>query len=77
MCCFCCCTLCEICKDEPEENQEDIEMTRTTNLHNSIPIAKPANKNLIIETNAHPVYRIEEGITTPNGTQIRRRTLQI
>jgi hypothetical protein len=77
MCCFCCCTLCEICKDEPEENQEDIEMTRTTNLHNSIPMAKPANKNLIIETNARPVYRIEEGITTPNGTQIRRRTLQI
>ena len=77
MCCFCCRALCEICKDEPEENQEDIEMSRTNNLHNSIPMAKPANKNLIIETNARPVYRIEEGVTTPGGTQIRRRTLQI
>ena len=40
-------------------------------------LIQEANKNLIIETNARPVYRIEEGITTPNGTQIRRRTLQI
>ena len=46
-------------------------------LDENIPTARPVNKNLIIDTNANPIYRIDEGVTTPGGTQIRRRTVQV
>ena len=76
MCCGICCMLCELCKDDSPE--EEVEMHRTNHsLESSIPTAQPVNKNIIIDTNANPIYRIEEDVTTPNGTQIRRRTVQV
>ena len=76
MCCGICCILCELCKDDSSE--EEVEMTtRNPRLRENIPTAEPVNKNLIIDTNANPIYRIEEGVTTPGGTQIRRRTVQV
>ena len=77
MCCGICCILCELCKDDSSE-EEEVEMTtRNPRLSENIPTAQPVNKNLIIDTNANPIYRIEEGVTTPGGTQIRRRTVQV
>lgn len=77
MCCGICCMLCELCKDDSSE-EEEVEMHRTNHsLEASIPTAQPVNKNIIIDTNANPIYRIEEGVTTPGGTQIRRRTVQV
>ena len=76
MCCGICCMLCELCKDDSPE--EEVEMSHVQpSLESSIPTAQPVNKNIIIDTNANPIYRIEEGVTTPGGTQIRRRTVQV
>ena len=76
MCCGICCILCELCKDDSPE--EEVEMSHAQpSLESSIPTAQPVNKNIIIDTNANPIYRIEEGVTTPGGTQIRRRTVQV
>ena len=65
--------------DTPEvEPDEELELPRMVpRLDENIPTARPVNKNLIIDTNANPIYRIDEGVTTPGGTQIRRRTVQV
>ena len=76
MCCGICCMLCELCKDDSPEEEVEMHTTNHT-LESSIPTAQPVNKNIIIDTNANPIYRIEEDVTTPNGTQIRRRTVQV
>tara|TARA_B100000963_G_scaffold70065_1_gene58415 strand:+ start:172 stop:2271 length:2100 start_codon:yes stop_codon:yes gene_type:complete len=79
--CECICICCELCKNDesPEvEPDEELELPRMVpRLDENIPTARPVNKNLIIDTNANPIYRIEEGVTTPGGTQIRRRTVQV
>ena len=79
--CECLCMCCELCKNDESsdvEQDEEMELPRMTpRLDENIPTARPVNKNIIIDTNANPIYRIEEGVTTPNGTQIRRRTVQV
>ena len=79
--CECLCICCELCRndDTPEvEPDEELELPRMVpRLDENIPTARPVNKNLIIDTNANPIYRIDEGVTTPGGTQIRRRTVQV
>ena len=79
--CECLCICCELCKNDETtevEPDEEMELPRMVpRLDENIPTARPVNKNLIIDTDANPIYRIEEGVTTPGGTQIRRRTVQI
>ena len=79
--CECLCMCCELCKNDDStdvEPDEEVELPRMVpRLDENIPTARPVNKNLIIDTNANPIYRIEEGVTTPGGTQIRRRTVQV
>ena len=79
--CECLCMCCELCKNDDStdvEPDEEVELPRMVpRLDENIPTATPVNKNLIIDTNANPIYRIEEGVTTPGGTQIRRRTVQV
>ena len=73
-----CCELCKNDESSDVEQDEEMELPRMTpRLDENIPTARPVNKNIIIDTNANPIYRIEEGVTTPNGTQIRRRTVQV
>jgi len=79
--CECLCICCELCKNDESsevEPDEEMELPRMVpRLDENIPTARPVNKNLIIDTNANPIYRIDEGVTTPGGTQIRRRTVQV
>ena len=52
--------------DTPEvEPDEELELPRMVpSLDENIPTARLVNKNLIIDTNANPIYRIDEGVTT-------------
>ena len=79
-CCACCCILCEICEedDNKEETGGDIEMPRRIEppLADTVPTAMAVEpKNLKIDTNT--LYRVDEGVTTPGGTTIRRRRYEI
>ena len=80
-CCTCCCILCELCKDDEDEEEPNrnsrIEMPRMAPpLVDTVPTAMAIEpRNLKIDIN--PMYRVEEGVVTPNGTTIRRRRIEV
>tara|TARA_Y100000768_G_scaffold383754_1_gene366458 strand:- start:378 stop:1880 length:1503 start_codon:yes stop_codon:yes gene_type:complete len=81
-CCTCCCILCEICKDDDDNDEQPdrdtrVEMPRMVPpLVDTVPTAMAVEpRNLKIDVN--PMYRVEEGVVTPNGTTIRRRRIEV
>ena len=81
-CLGCCCILCELCESDKQDNRESntepvVELPRMVpTLQDSVPTAMAVEtRNLKIDTN--PMYRIEEGVVTPNGTTIRRRRIEV
>ena len=81
-CLGCCCILCELCESDKQDNRESntepvVELPRMVPaLQDSVPTAMAVEtRNLKIDTN--PMYRIEEGVVTPNGTTIRRRRIEV
>ena len=75
------CICCEICKNNKQDNKDNkepvVELPRMVPaLHESVPTAMAVEtRNLKIDTN--PMYRVEEGVVTPNGTTIRRRRIEV
>ena len=83
-CCTFCCTWCDICRDNDTDNNEQypdrdprVEMPRMAPpLVDTVPTAMAIEpRNLKIDVN--PMYRVEEGVVTPNGTTIRRRRIEV
>ena len=84
LCCTFCCTLCDICRDNDTDSNEQqpdretrVEMPRMAPpLVDTVPTAMAIEpRNLKIDVN--PMYRVEEGVVTPNGTTIRRRRIEV
>ena len=79
-----CCTCCDICRDNDTDRNEQqpdrdtrVEMPRMAPpLVDTVPTAMAIEpRNLKIDVN--PMYRVEEGVVTPNGTTIRRRRIEV
>ena len=74
-------TLCWFKKDDSDDEDKTethIEMPNMTipQLADDVPVTlQDYQRNIKIDTN--PLYKIEEAVTTPNGTIIRRRRYKI
>ena len=81
-CLGCFCIFCELCKNDDNEvehpdREQRVEMPGfAPPLVDTVPTAMAVeSRNLKIDVN--PMYRVEEGVVTPNGTTIRRRRIEV